>query len=158
VLGTGATVGDLFGFSHVVGVAPHAVTASYDHAFHLFAGSRLTVGGDERFLSSRNVGQVMKAQLNDPAFATAIYPYVHEGNDWVTDLNANWTSTKGMFTVTAWMRNVFNNQYKTNASVILPTLLTVPVPAYPPYAATSQTIGVTPYDPRTYGVSFGVRW
>jgi outer membrane receptor protein involved in Fe transport len=70
----------------------------------------------------------------------------------VSDLNINWTSPQGVYSVTGWMRNAFNNQYKTAVNVIAVNALNVG------NGTAYSNIAANPYDPRTYGVAVNVRW
>jgi iron complex outermembrane receptor protein len=66
-------------------------------------------------------------------------PYVHVDNEVVGDLSATWTSSSGKYSVTGYVRNIGDNQYKTyvNEQSVSP----------PPPSVTT-----TLYDPRTYGL------
>jgi hypothetical protein len=57
--------------------------------------------------------------------------------EWVGDLSATWASANDHFSVTGYVRNFANNQYKSAAFV--------------QDVLGATTILATPYDPRTYG-------
>lgn len=153
VAGTNATFGDFFGYDRIPGVAPHTAALSYDHTFHLFVGSTLTLHAATRWLSSRVLTRVSKAQLSNATVAAAIQPWIETEAEYVSDLNATWTSRGGMYSVTAWMRNVFDNRYKTYVSAT--NIANVNANNL---ATAFNTIAATPYDPRTYGVVVSVKW
>jgi len=70
----------------------------------------------------------------------------------VSDLNINWTSPQGVYSVTGWMRNAFNNQYKTAVNVQTVNALNVA------NGTAFDSVATVPTDPRTYGVAVNVRW
>lgn len=117
----------------VPGSVPHMVNAAYSHSFALPGGSTLDFRADARFQSAYNLGNV-SAQLGDQGGLA----YVHVGDEWISNLNGSWRSSSGKYSVTAYLRNVTDNRYKTY--VQLQTLEPVPVAS------------VAQYDPRTVGI------
>ena len=161
VSGTTATFGDFNGFTHITGVVPHAATLAYDHVFQVAGGSKFMFRIDERYRSAHNEGQVLATQLSDPNYQSVIYPLVHTRDEYITDLNGTWTSPKGMYSVLGWVRNLLNNRYKSNILVTQPTLATNAqgtVTGWNAAPSFASSVGVTPYDPRTYGISVNVNF
>jgi iron complex outermembrane receptor protein len=154
--GTSRTFGDFFGLDGIPGLVPGRASLSYDHRFILPGGSRLTAGADVRWLSSHLenglAAPVSKDQATSPAVMAAISPWLNAKAQFVTDFNVNWTSPKGMYSVTGWMRNASDNRYKQAVGIG-----SVNRTNYAS-ATTFSNITVTPYDPRTYGVVVSVNW
>lgn len=123
----------------VPGSVPHMVNAAYSHSFALPGGSVLDFRADARFQSAYNLGN-LGSQLGSQGGLA----YVHVGDEWIGNLNGSWRSNDGRYSVTAYVRNITDNRYKTY--VQLQTVEPVPVAS------------VAQYDPRTFGIVLSVRY
>jgi iron complex outermembrane receptor protein len=150
VPGTQATFGDFFGLDEVAGAVPHRASLSYNHGFDLPGGSKLSAGAATRWLSAFTSSGLTKSQVN--TVYAAVWPWIRTKGEFVTDLNVNWTSPAGMFSVNGWVRNVFNNQSKQSATVLNVNATNVA------NGTAFTNIGGSTFDPRTYGVVFNVKW
>jgi iron complex outermembrane receptor protein len=150
--GTVATFGDIFGFSEVPNLVPQRGSLSYSHLFHTGA-STLSVGGSERWLGAhRDIGFLGVTRAQRAFFAAVMEPYLHVTSQFITDFDVTWKSPNGMYSVTGWARNAFDNRYKTTVNVAGFNAATVAS------GAAFNGITVQPSDPRTYGVVFNVNW
>jgi outer membrane receptor protein involved in Fe transport len=117
----------------IPGVIPFTANLSYDHSIALPWGSKLMLRGDVRYQSPHDDTNVSLTDLQ-----AGDYPYIRTPGEVIGDVNATWLLEDGKFSVTGYVRNVGDNRYKT-AVTLLPN-------------------GVSPYDPRTYGVVLAVRF
>ncbi|WP_052309426.1 TonB-dependent receptor [Novosphingobium sp. Rr 2-17] len=124
----------------IPGVVPFNAQFAYDHTFDLSGGSRLTVRGDIRYLSPYAVAPINQVQDT----TTNAYAQIHNNGDVLGNLSASWNSEDGKYMLSAYMRNVTNNRYKTIGIVTT--------------APTGTFVSGTISDPRTYGVMVGVRF
>jgi iron complex outermembrane receptor protein len=122
----------------VPGAIPHTLNAAYRHTFTLPGDSTLDFRADARYESAYNLDNV-NAQLGQAGLA-----YERVGNEWTGNLSSGWLSSNGIYSVTAYVRNVTNNRYKTFAQ--LQSLVPVIV-------ATG-----TQNDPRTFGIILTARY
>jgi len=123
-----------FSKSDMPNVIPFRAQMNYDHGFLMPGGSRLTLHGDIRYLSAHDT-----VAVNQSLVALGAAPYARTGSQFVGDLNATWAFSDKRFNVSAYVRNVGDNRYKTNANV------NAGVPGT--YSATTEL-----YEPRTYGL------
>jgi iron complex outermembrane receptor protein len=152
VPGTAATFGDIFGFSEVPNLVPQRGQLSYSHLFHTGA-STLSVGGTERWLGAhRDIGFLGVTRSQRAQFGGVMEPYLHVKSQFLTDFDVTWRSPKGMYSVSGWARNAFDNRYKTTVNVVGFNAFTVA------NGSAFNGITVQPSDPRTYGVAFNVNW
>jgi hypothetical protein len=91
-----------------------------------------------------------KSQVN--TVYAALWPWIRTQSQYIADLNVNWTSPAGMYSVNGWARNVLNNQSKQSVFVA-----TVSAANVGNGTAFNAITGGT-FDPRTYGVVFNVKW
>ena len=135
--GSTVTFAQFFSRDQIPDVTPLTADVSYDHIVRLPGDSSLTLRGAARYMSQH-------ALFNLPAQYPGDYPYIHVGAEWVGDLSATWASARERFSVTGYVRNVANNEYKSAAFV-------------------QRVLGLatdlaTPYDPRTYGAILSVNF
>jgi iron complex outermembrane receptor protein len=109
-------------------VIPFTANLSYSHIIVLPGSSTLTLHGDVRYLSAHDAGNLPTADL-------ALYPYIRQDGAEVGDIDVMWAMKNPNLSVTAYVRNVGDNQYKASAA--------------PGAGIGFQT---TQYDPRTLGV------
>jgi iron complex outermembrane receptor protein len=91
----------------VPGVVPHTFNVAYRHTFTLSDSSTLDVRADARYTSAYNLDNI-SAQLGQAGMA-----YVHVDEQWTGNLSGTWVPGSGNYSVTAYVRNVTNNRYKT---------------------------------------------
>jgi hypothetical protein len=103
-------------------------------------------------LENGGIGPVSKDQATSAGVLAAITPWLQAKAEFVTDFNVNWTSPEGMYSVTGWMRNASDNRYKQGVGIQNVNRSNFST------ASTFSNIAATPYDPRTYGVVFNVKW
>jgi len=111
----------------VPGAIPHTFNAAYSHSFTLPDDSKFDFRADARYTSAYNLDNVSQG-----------LEYVHVGNQWTGNLSGTWRPSNDRYSVTAYVRNVTNNRYKTFANVQL----------MQPVVVASGTQN----DPRTFGV------
>jgi len=127
------TFGNFYALNGIPGVVPFTANVKYDHSLHLPGGTTIKAHGDVRYRSPHDDGVISAAQL-----ASGDYAYIRVGGEVVGDLSASWLVDDGKFSVTGYVRNVGDNEYKTNVGLAV-------------------SAGATPYDPRTYGVVLSAR-
>jgi iron complex outermembrane receptor protein len=111
-------------------VIPFTANLSYRHIIVLPGSSTLSLHGDVRYLSAHDAGNLPSADV-----PLGYYPYIRQDGAEVGDIDAMWAMKSPNLSMTAYVRNVGNNQYKTSA-------------------APGAGVGflATEYDPRTLGV------
>ena len=122
----------------VPGSVPHTFNAAFRHYFTLPGDSTLDFRVDARLESAHNLDNV-SAQLGEAGLA-----YVHVGDVWTSNLSSSWVSSSGDYSVTAYVRNLTNNRYKTFGQLQL----------LQPVVVASGTQS----DPRTFGVVLSARY
>jgi iron complex outermembrane receptor protein len=122
----------------VPGAIPHTFNAGYRHTFTLPGDSTIDFHADARFESAYNLDNV-SAQLGQAGLA-----YVRVADQWTGNLSSSWQSSNGIFSVTAYVRNVTDNRYKTFGQLQL----------LQPIVVASGTQN----DPRTFGVVLSARY
>jgi iron complex outermembrane receptor protein len=133
------------------GVAPVTVNLAWDHLFNLPGGSTLNLRASGRYLSSR------KGHLDAAEAAAGGEQYVNIDAQTIGDVSLAWASPERHYTVSAYCRNVGDNDYINTVGLDFPT---APGPFGPGQAPTASGFYFTQgqYDPRTYGVIFGVNF
>jgi outer membrane receptor protein involved in Fe transport len=124
--------------SHVVGIVPQMATAGFDHSFRLPNGSTINAHADGRWLAPYDLQALTSSEL-----AAGWEPYVHVGNEIIGDVSGTWTSQRGHYSVTGYVRNVSDNRYLTAAGL----------QSLSPITGTGSL-----YDPRTYGMVLSIHW
>jgi iron complex outermembrane receptor protein len=115
---------------------PYTFTADYEHVFTLFDGSTLMARIDGRY-EAAHVGTDLQSQY----LAVGEQQYVELGSRTIGNLSANWASSGGRYSVSAYVRNFTNKQYTTYS-----------------VSADLTHLGVAFSDPRTYGALVSVRF
>ncbi len=114
---------------------------AYDHNFDLTDGSTLVPRVELHYTSAYYMTQLNYMQVDN-----GLKPYDHQ--DAVTLCNANltWTSASQKYSVTGWVRNAFDEEYKAFLKDVA-------------FARDlSNPISVTPGDPRTFGLIVNVKF
>lgn len=134
--------------NHVTDVAPFTANAGYEHNFNLSGGSVLSLRGDVRYLSAHDVGIVTQAQL---AAGDAV-PWLRVGGETVGNVSASWLSPTSRYSISGYVRNVTDNQYKISGGVNLTNGRLS--------GSAGGTFGAFKpiYDPRTYGIVINCRF
>jgi iron complex outermembrane receptor protein len=146
---TSTTFGYFFAKDKIPNVVPFSASASYDHNFALPGGSKLTAHGDARYLAGRDLNNITQDQYAGLLASQGLRAggnasqYLRGTDEVVANLSVTWASSSDMYSVTGYMRNVFDNQYKTTATV--------------PLSGTGL-YGTALYDPRTFGVVLNARF
>jgi iron complex outermembrane receptor protein len=130
-------------------VPPVSATLSWDHLVNLPGGSTLNLRASGRYSSSR------KGHLSAADAAIGGEQYVNIDAQTIGDVNMAWTSPQRHYTVSAYCRNVGDNDYINNVRLDRPSVF--PPPAQAP-TASGFYFTQGQYDPRTYGVIFGVNF
>jgi outer membrane receptor protein involved in Fe transport len=115
------------------------VTANlvYDHTFLFGDGSSLVPRAELRYTSGYYLGQVTELEKSK-----GYLPYLYQDSVVLLNLSATWSSAKDKYSITGYIRNATDKEYKT--SVGLPI--------------GSQSATATVGDPRTYGIMVSVKF
>ncbi len=115
-------------------------TLAYEHNFSLSNGSSLVPRVELHYTSAYYLSEINYLQVD-----YGEKPYDHQ--DAVTLCNANvvWTSASQKYSVTGWVQNAFDKEYKTGVSMVAP-------------GEDLSTVGVSVGDPRTFGVMVNAKF
>jgi len=130
---TQKTFADFFARDEIPSVVPFSANLSYEHLFTLPGASTIRMRLAGRYLAGRDLTNLTPEQLVTVAEGTRVDSQV------VGDANISWVSGDGNWSVTGYVRNVDDNQYKNQAMY-------------------QSGWVVTPYDPRTTGVILTARF
>lgn len=126
---------------------PFTANASYTHFFALPGGSSLAFRGDARYFSGHDQSRLTQVQrdLGGDGF-------VRVDGEVIGNVSATWTSPSEAYTLTGYVRNVGDTQYRTRVTIVVNEI--------PPGSGNFTTAGgnLTESDPRTYGVVFGMKF
>ena len=109
----------------------------YDHVFTFADGSTLVPRAEMRYTSDMYVDQLMDTQV-----ALGLLPYAYQDSYIITDIGATWTSASDKYALTGYIRNVFDEEYKTEVN----------------FGGGVNAVGVTAGDPRVFGLMFRARF
>jgi len=126
-------------------IAPVMMNLAWDHSFNLPGGSTLDLRASGRYLGSHE-GHLSAADAADGGAQ-----YVKIDSQTIGDVSLAWASPQHHYTVSAYCRNVGDNDYISNVALDRPTA----GQATPP---TGFYFTQALYDPRTYGVIFGINF
>jgi outer membrane receptor protein involved in Fe transport len=107
----------------------------YDHTFIFEDGSSLVPRGELRYTDGYYLNQMTPTQV-----AAGLKPYDYQDAYMLANIGLVWNSADAKHSVSAYVRNVFDTEYKTG----------VAIDSTPPT--------VTPGDPRTFGLTFNVKF
>jgi iron complex outermembrane receptor protein len=99
---------DYIYFKTVYGIPPWTVNANYDHTFDLSGGSKIALHGDVKYTTGYYPGRLSTADYN-----AGVAPYAHVSDEYVVNTNLMWTSAGGKLSLNGYVRNLFDNRYKT---------------------------------------------
>ena len=127
----------------VPGLYETSATLDYDHTFMLGDGSSLIPRAELRYIGGYYLGQITtdEAASEDDA-GNSYLDYIYQGSVVLGNVTATWNSADGKYGATAYVRNVFDKEYKTSAT--LPT--------------GTPLVNVTLGEPRTWGLMFNVKF
>jgi iron complex outermembrane receptor protein len=127
----------------VPGLPNKTATLAYDHTFMFDNGSSLVPRAELRYTSGYYLGQATSGEAASVDSAGNSYlDYLHQDAVMLGNIAATWNSADAKYSATAYVRNVFNEEYKTGAT--LPT--------------GSPMTNVTVGDPRTWGVRISAKF
>ncbi len=109
-------------------------TLDYDHIFNLGNGSTLMPRVEVHYTGEYYLSQINYIQIN-----AGMKPYDHQDAVVLCNANVAWTSPGQKYSVNAWVRNVFDREYKRVVNVF--------------GAFSPSQMSVTPGDPRTFGIA-----
>jgi iron complex outermembrane receptor protein len=112
-------------------------TLAYDHTF-IFDNGSMLVPRAELVYTSGYYLQQMNFQMRD-----GLKPYNYRDDLTLFNIGGTWTSADQMYSVTGYMRNALDEDYKANVSIDTKGV---------------ETVLVTPGDPRTIGVMMSVKF
>ncbi len=117
-------------------------TLGYDHIFTLADGATLVPHAELHYTGGYYTSNYtyLVAQMGDPK------PYLYQDAVSLVNANLTWTSSSQKYMVNFWVRNAFDKEYKKNATVNFDGN---PLAGY---------TGVTPGDPRTFGMMLNVKF
>jgi iron complex outermembrane receptor protein len=116
-------------------VQPHLFTANYEHRFHLPGDSTLTTRVDGRYIPSYRANNFHVDYLN-----MGVDEYSHVEDQWIANFTGTWASASGRYSVSAYVRNIFDERY---------TIYQRPEQSSTAIVRFSDLVW---NDPRTYGV------
>jgi len=121
------------GQDKIPGIAPTTAALDYTHTFNLTNGSTLDLYNQLRYAAGYDQIALTTDQLSEGA-----QPYIYEGDTWMDDASLGWYSPNGIYSVTFYVHNVFDKEYKQNANLVTSSA--------PYYASLNTTT------PRSYGL------
>lgn len=135
--GTTQSAEEFMYLKRVPGLPEVTATLSYDHTFLFANGSALAPRVEANYTSGYYLAQATREEAEQ-----GWLPYLHQGSTVLVNLGATWTSPQDRYSMTAYLRNAADEEYKTG--VTLPTGPNV----------TNVTVG----DPRTFGVMLNAKF
>ncbi len=114
-------------------------TLDYDHIFSLSNGSTLVPRVELHYTSAYYLSQINYLMID-----LGEKPYDHQGQVALCNANVIWTAPNKNYSVNAWVRNAFGEEYKTGVML---------VPSEP-----LSDMGVSVGDPRTFGVTLSAKF
>lgn len=121
------------------GIPDATATLSYNHTFNFSNGSTLVPRAEVRYTSDVYVN---REPMTEGHIEEGLKPYAYQDAYFVADIGATWTSPGGMYSATAYVRNLFDEEYKlvaiTNSGI--------------------NGVGVTMGDPRAWGLVLSTKF
>jgi iron complex outermembrane receptor protein len=115
---------------------PYTLTANYEHVFNLPGGSTLSARIDGRYEAANNISNVHVDLVR-----IGYDQYAHVSARTTGNLSAGWASEGGRYSISAYVRNFTDKQYKTYT-----------------IGGDLHALTVAFTDPRTYGVTLAARF
>lgn len=135
----------LFAYDKVWGVPPFEASASYSHTVPLGGDTELMLNGDVRY-----TGHFLGARLTELTASQGGYPWVRSGGAATANFSATLMLDDGRFSLTGYVRNLFDARFKSGGIGFPSTEVFSLVPEVNATAALA--------DPRTYGAVFSARF
>ncbi len=123
----------------VSGIPPYTATLGYEHVFSFGDGSTFTPRTEMRYTAGMYVNGEPMTQAQVDA---GVKPYAYQDGYMIADINANWTSASQRYSATAYVRNLFDKQYKGQIQI----------------SGGTGAVGVNAGDPRVWGLMFNVNF
>jgi outer membrane receptor protein involved in Fe transport len=137
-LGSGlGSTSQYIGQRRLAGIPPASADLIYAHIFLLPDGSKLVPRVEGRYADGDYVETLTASQVPDGG------PFDHQSAYGIYHFGLSWTSANGMFTTTAYVRNIGNTIYKSYLN------------GGSNFTTETQVI---PSDPRTFGISVNVKF
>jgi outer membrane receptor protein involved in Fe transport len=140
---SGFNTKDYMALSELPGNPQFKATLGYDHTFIFGNGSSLVPRAQLVYTSGYYLVQM--TQLN---VAAGEKPYNYQDAYTIGNLSLVWSSADSKYSVSGYVRNAFDKLYKSSVSLTSSILNSAGQPA----------IGVTPGDPRTFGVIMNAKF
>jgi iron complex outermembrane receptor protein len=121
----------------VPGIPEMTATLGYDHTFILPNGSTLVPRAEVRFTKGMYIENMTQIQ-----YEAGVAPYAYQDDYYVADIGATWTSLNEMFSITGYVRNVTDEEYKAALTI----------------SGGPDAIGVTPGDPQVWGLILSAKF
>jgi iron complex outermembrane receptor protein len=135
------TLGQYIYFKTVYGIVPWTINGNYNHIWNIGDGSKLTWHTDVKYTSPYYPARLSQANV----VAQGVAPYSHVSSAYVFNTNLMWTSASGKYSLNAYVRNLFDNRYKTGGNN----------GCGGPFGCTGNT-SATIADPRSFGAIISV--
>jgi iron complex outermembrane receptor protein len=127
----------------VPGIPEMTAKLDYNHTFNLPDGSILVPRIEFRYTKGMHIDNLTANQVvHNPPATYDLRPYAYQDDYYLTDVGATWTSANNMFAVSGYVRNVFDEEYKTGVQL----------------GGSYDAVGVTPGDPRTWGIVISAKY
>ncbi len=136
--GTTVPGSDALMLDKLPGSPPFKATLDYDHTFMFGNGSTLVPRAELVYTSSYYL-----AQMNFMMDALGEKPYNHQSGYVLGNIGATWTSANQLYSATAYVRNVADEEYKKSVTLS---------------SSQGPPISLQPGDPRTFGVMVNVKF
>jgi iron complex outermembrane receptor protein len=131
---------DMMYLEQVPGLSDISASLNYDHTFIFGDGSTLVPRAEARYTSGLYLSQLTRDQVEG---SLDWRPYMYQDSTVLFNLGATWTSPEGQYSITGYVRNALDEEYKTQVQT-----------PHDPTDDASVTLG----DPRTFGVMLRVKF
>lgn len=139
----GRTADQYFSSSKIPNIVPFTAQFTYERLIALSNGSALTLRGGLRYRSDYDMNP-----LSIEAANLGYQPWVHTDEQYLGDLSATWVSSDDGISLTAYVRNIGDNEHRTNATFNL-----IGQPVGPPLVSADTRLT----EPLTFGIVLSAR-
>jgi outer membrane receptor protein involved in Fe transport len=126
------------------GLPKFTANLQYDHTFTFGNGSTLVPRAELHYTDGMYVVQMTQAQAIANDQHGSNLPYAYQDSYAIVNLGATWNSPDSKYSLAAYVRNATDKEYKTGVTLN--------------NNASTQNIGVSTGDPRTWGVTFTAKF
>ena len=145
VPGSGGRTADVFfSSSSIPNIVPFTAQLSYDRFFDLSNGSAFKVRSGLRYRSAYDAS-ALSQQAANMGFA----PFVRVDEQVVGNVSATWSDPTDRYSVTAYVRNIGDNEHRTDSRIMV---ISPPAPIPPQISATTSLT-----EPMTFGIVLSTR-